>query len=61
MSSLIVFEEFGSEESRSLESTQEEAQGEFGVTCRASPYWMMMMAKARTMLNRGNAISPGAA
>lgn len=36
MSLVWVFDELGSERSRSSESTQNEAQGEFGVTCNDS-------------------------
>lgn len=36
MSLLLVLDELGSEKSRSLESMQKEAQGEFGVACKAA-------------------------
>ncbi len=39
MSAFLVFDEFGSDGSRVVESRHVEAHGEFGVTCNATLNW----------------------
>ena len=50
-----MVDELGSEKSRSFESTQKEAQGEFGVTCKA----VVCHARVRVKRKNREAISSG--
>lgn len=51
-----MLDELGSEKSRPVESTQSEAHGEFGVTCRLTLY---RTKRVRIKVNARGAISPG--
>ncbi len=51
-----IVDEFGSGKSRLLESTQREAQGEFGVTCKAATCFVKSV---RARPHRREVISPG--
>lgn len=56
MSPLPVVDEFGSEKSRPVESTQREAQGEFGVTCKPV---VCCVRREISRIDIREAISPG--